>query len=311
MKFFYGSIDASYIDITDLVFEKCYINNKICIPADDNNRAELFGDPFFGILKDIKVENNDKVTIYDHETEISLEIVDTELIEIPSYLNRMNWWQNKGKFISDPETRLIELHKYLKIKHGSIFNEYDEQKMAMTFIKENDIVLELGGNIGRNTCIISQILNDDKNLVTLESNPQHVNELTDNKNINGFNFQIEPSALSKRGLIQSGWNTIVSDEVLDGYFKVNTITWDELNTKYNLNFNTLVADCEGALYYILQDEPDMLANFNKIIIENDFTDITHKEFVDNNFRDHGFQVIYSQAGGWGPCANCFYEVWQK
>ena len=112
-------------------------------------------------------------------------------------------------------------------------------------------------------------------------------------------------------LIQKGWDTIVSDILLPGYTKVNIIDWSELKNKYNLNFNTLVADCEGALYYILQDEPDMLANFDKIILENDYHDINHKIYVDNNMISNGFRNVYREAGGWGPCFNCFFEVWQK
>ena len=46
-----------------------------------------------------------------------------------------------------------------------------------------------------------------------------------------------------------------------------------------MNFNVLVVDCEGALYYILKDEPEFLNGFETIIIENDFLIITHKEFV--------------------------------
>ena len=36
------------------------------------------------------------------------------------------------------------------------------------------------------------------------------------------------------------------------------------NKYNNMCFNTLVADCEGALYYILRDEPTFLENFKKI-----------------------------------------------
>ena len=54
----------------------------------------------------------------------------------------------------------------------------------------------------------------------------------ENKNLNNLNFHIEPSALSKRNLIQKGWETTESDVLLDGYTKVNTITFDKLKDKY-------------------------------------------------------------------------------
>ncbi len=51
---------------------------------------------------------------------------------------------------------------------------------------------------------------------------------------------------------------------------------DGIKIKYNMNFNVLVVDCEGALYYMLKDEPEFLNGFETIIIENDFTDINIK-----------------------------------
>ena len=308
MKFFYG-IENNYVDITNIVLEKCLKNNIINIPLSDTEKANIFGDHILGVLKDIKVIFDDNtVKIYKSNSQIYFELIDNKII----YTNhKNNWWNTTGKYINDSTEKLQKLHKYLNIQYGNIEHEYPEQLMAINYINENDIVLELGANIGRNTCIIAQILNNDRNLVTLESNLQHVNELTINRNNNDFNFQIEPSALSKKMLIQKGWDTQVSDVLLPGFTKVNIIEWSELKKKYNLNFNTLVADCEGALYYILQDEPDMLINFNKIILENDYHNINHKIYVDNIITKHGFKNVYREAGGWGPCYNCFFEVWQK
>ena len=309
MKFFYG-IENNYVDITSIVLEKWLNENIINIPLSDIERGAVCGDHIYGTLKNIKVifdDNTEK--IYENNQNANFEIINNNLLEINI---RNIWWNKTGKYIKDSNEKLRNLHKYLKINYGNIEHEYPEQLMAINYINENDIVLELGSNIGRNSCVIAQILNNnDRNLVTLECDLNYVKQLTENKNNNNFNFQIEPSALSKRMLIQKGWDTIVSNVILPEYTKVNIIDWSELKNKYNLNFNTLVADCEGALYYILQDEPDMLVNFNKIIVENDYHDINHKIYVDNNMINNGFKNIYREAGGWGPCYNCFFEVWQK
>ena len=125
-----------------------------------------------------------------------------------------------------------------------------------------------------------------------------------------MDFFIENSALSKRSLIQQGLNTIVSETVLSGYKKVNTITYSQLKEKYNINFDTLVLDCEGAFYYILMDMPEILENINLIIMENDYTDISKKNYIDNILKEKGFYVDYTRSGGFGPCYNNFYEVWK-
>ena len=98
---------------------------------------------------------------------------------------------------------------------------------------------------------------------------------------------------------------------MPGYKPVNTITLEELNNKYNIDFDTLVLDCEGAFYYILLDMPEIVTNINLIIMENDYHNLEHKLYIDNKLREENFEVVYSQIGGWGPCYNNFFEVWKK
>jgi len=104
-------------------------------------------------------------------------------------------------------------------------------------------------------------------LVTLESNADIARQLIENRNLNNLNFHIENSALSSRKLIQRGWDTIPSDILQEGFQWVNTLTFNEIQTKYNITFDTLVLDCEGAFYYILLDTPEILDNVNLIIME--------------------------------------------
>ena len=151
------------------------------------------------------------------------------------------------------------------------------------------------------------------NLVTLECDPTSFEILLTNRNKNNFNFNTENCALSHRPLILSGWNSTPFDglNIPTGHIKVNTITFNFLEKKYNIKFDTLVVDCEGALYYILLDDPTMLNNIITIIMENDYFDISHKNRVDDIIKENGFKRIYSVCGGWGPCENNFYEVWRK
>jgi hypothetical protein len=132
-----------------------------------------------------------------------------------------------------------------------------------------------------------------------------------------MDFYIENSALSQRKLIQKGWNTIVSDTVLEGYKSVNTITLSELMEKYKIVFDTLIIDCEGAFYYILKDMPDILNNIKLIITENDYRDINHKNYIDTILKENNFYVDYFEKGSKEaqdlkfPCYLNFYEVWKR
>jgi len=77
ITFKYG-LGNKFINITKTIHIKCieYINNKWCIyiPKDDNYRGKLFDDPLPGIVKIIKVIQNDISTIYDDKTDIILEL---------------------------------------------------------------------------------------------------------------------------------------------------------------------------------------------------------------------------------------------
>lgn len=310
MRLYYGT-DNRYTDITDLALKLCVLNNVLTIPAGDHERAALFGDPLANVLKNIKIEddNGGGTVFFSHAQDITISMIDTHITN-PITERRNQYWQTL-KQEQDPDKKLHAFHPLIRIDFGDIAGEYPEQKMAMIFVKENSKVLEIGGNIGRNSCVIAQILENSKNLVVLESNPRHVYELTANRDQNNFHFQIEPSALSLKAMAQSGDNTIVSEIVPQGYFKINTITWTELTAKYNIDFDTLVADCEGALYFILKDMPEMLTNIRTIVMENDYWNINEKEGLDGIIRANGFKRIYVQSGGWGPCFDRFYEVWQK
>ena len=117
--------------------------------------------------------------------------------------------------------------------------------------------------------------------------------------------------MSKTKLIQNGWDTIRSDVLFDGCKWVNTITLDDLKNKYNICFDTLILDCEGAFYYILMDMPEILDNINLIIMENDYHNMSHKNYVDEILIKNKFYIDYAESGGWGCCSCFFFEVWKK
>ncbi len=317
MIIFYGYKNG-YKDITDIALEKCVKGDILEIPASDDIRASIFGDPYPGVLKHICIIDNDGNYIqYPPDTLIIYNIV----TQMQEQFNLKQWWKKESKNLQTSNQKLDLLHNRISLKYGSMKEEYPEQLMAINYIKPSDCVLELGGNIGRNTLLISCILDDDTNLVSLESDPRIAVQLKENCALNGVKPHIEASALSKRKLIQSGWTTIPSDVVLPGYIEVSTITYDNLIKKYNKNFNVLVADCEGAVYYILKDEPRVLNNIETIIIENDFKEMEHKIYVDTIFANNGFSCVYNgelditqlpkHLSHFIQYKNFFYQVWKR
>lgn len=301
MKINYG-IKDNMIDVTDICLTKLKNKDIITIPRGDHNRANYFTDPVHGKKKSIFIEMNNKTTEYQYNVEIKINVT-TNTVSVTT-----NTVANATNIV---DSKLSNIHSNLKLKHGSFREELPEQKMAVRYLKGHEKVLEIGANIGRNTLVIASILNDDTNLVSLESDLNISNKLIENKKINNMNFHIEASALSKRKLIQKAWNTKPSDKLEPGYKWVSTISLEDLRKKYQIEFDTLVLDCEGAFYYILMDMPDILNNINLIIMENDYHDISKKNYIDDILKKNNFYVDYTQSGGWGPCKNNFFEVWKN
>jgi FkbM family methyltransferase len=285
MKIYYGISNNHLIDVTDICLLKLTKNNIINIPKDDNSRAKYFTDPFYGILKKIIIIDSDnKITEYEQGTQIKIDLLNNTITRI------------NDKTINE---KIENIHSKLNIKYGNFNDELPEQKMVVRYLTGNEKVLEIGGNIGRNSLIIASILHDNTNFVTLECDVNIANQLTENRDLNNFNFHIEKSALSNRKLIQKDWDTIPSDILKEGYSWVNTITLDNIRSKYNIEFDTLVLDCEGAFYYILMDMPEILNNIKLIIMENDYHDISHKIYIDEILIKNNFYVDYQECGGWG------------
>lgn len=305
----YGVINNN-IDVTQIALDKCVINSILFIPRGVNNRSILFSDPLHGVVKSIFIVKNDSIIEYDSKHNIYIDVNNNTIFNdetVPPSI------QNIFHASIDPNIRLSIIQNKLKLDYGNFNEELPEQLMTCKYLSGNEKVLEIGGNIGRNSLIIGYILNqqNNNNLVTLESNTDICKQLIHNRDINNLSFKIENSALSKRKLIQIGWDTMCPDIILDRFSPVNIISLEELYSKYNINFDTLVIDCEGAFYYIILDMPEILNNINLIIVENDYRSYEHKIYIDSVLKNNNFYVDYSESGGWGDFYNNFYEVWKR
>jgi FkbM family methyltransferase len=277
----------------------------------DLERANVFGDPIPGIEKKIYIEYDDgRTEIFDSGCPIDIEITKDMDIPLPSHELIHNIIQG----FKDEEL-LQQIHSHV-IFCGNRHDEYQEQLMACKFISPDAKVLEIGANIGRNTVVIASILKDDTNLVTLETMTSYIPTLENHREKNGFHFHIVNAALSKRRLAQkyNDWISypIAPNVILGPHeFEPPIVSFEQLEQQFHIQFDTLVLDCEGAFYYILQDFPSILDNIRLIIMENDYIDLRHKEFVDERLVQSGFHRIHVISGGWGPCESYFYEAWSR
>jgi len=219
------------------------------------------------------------------------------------------------------------IHSKISLLYGSMDQELVEQHLSCKYIKPNNIVLEIGGNLGRNALVISNILDNETNLVTLEPNKEYYNKLVENRDHNNKLFNVDNCCLSINPVYILDSRSFLEDK-LDDIFpisfndldtskanSVNIINYHDLCNKYNLIFDTLCIDCEGAFYYIIKDMPYIIDNIKLIIIENDYENLAHYVYVENIFKTSGFKCVETlelHNPQWdAPCKDFFYQVWCK
>lgn len=312
LRIYYGSLEKN-IEITKKVFDLLLVDTYLIFPADDNLRADIFSDPCFKVVKSIMVSGlTNSLTIISSKQTIA---IDTQTNQLIDDITRLRKWIPKTRL--SPEQRAKSLHPLIKLNTGSMADEFPEQCMAMKFLTGSETILEIGGNVGRNSILIASILQSEQQLVVMECSPKIANELRLNRHLNQMKFQIENAALSKKKLIQKGWTTVQSNVLLDGYSDVPITSYADLQAKYKLEFDTLVLDCEGAFYYILDDFPEILDHITTIIVENDYMNTAHKAHVDAQLVVKGFSCVYQKEGCevakelQFSCITNFYEVWKK
>ena len=320
LKITYGKKHVN-VDVTNICLRQLTKHNIIKIPEEDENRVKYFTDPLPHIVKSVFIVIDDSPIIEVSrfkEAFVDLNLRKIFMYSIPDHVKMVYELNIEGTI----KKHLEKYHQKLTLRHGTFSDELPEQKMTVRYLKGHEKVLELGANIGRNSLIIATILNNSNNLVAVETDPMVVDILCSNRDDNNVNFIIEKGAISKRKLIQelNKWQTIVSDEVLPNYRRVKNISLQEIKEKHNIEFDTLVLDCEGSFYYILMDFPEILDGINLIIMENDYDTPEKKKYVDDKLIENHFYVDYSEPlypfyGGehskFEHVQKNFYEVWKR
>jgi FkbM family methyltransferase len=191
----------------------------------------------------------------------------------------------------------IDNNKYYNEK-GKLINhkveERTEQEQAFKYIEPNDIVLELGGRYGTVSAIINYKLNNKKNHVVVEPDENIIPSLTKNRNLNNSDYHILPKIISNtnKKKIDAGYGTHYVDVDNNNDNKTNNIiSYQDFKKQYPLNFNVIVADCEGCLAEFIKNMGDDFSKINKIIFEADFPNLCNYDQLIQNLINNGFTMI--------------------
>ncbi len=175
--------------------------------------------------------------------------------------------------------------------------EYVEQELAKQYILENDVVLELGARYGSVSCTINSKLNNKLNQVVVEPDERVWDALELNKSRNNCNFHIIKGFISNKKLDLTNL-----DVCLGGYgatfiennnTKIPSYSLNEIKQQFNINFNVLVADCEGFLEEFFDENPTFYDNLRLIIFEADYPQKCNYDKIRNTLANKNFKNLLS------------------
>jgi hypothetical protein len=160
--------------------------------------------------------------------------------------------------------------------------------------------LELGARYGSVSCIINKKLETKSNQVSVEPDSNVWNALEQNILLNECTVTLHKGFVSRKPL-----------ELLNyGYASVSTpvnqstkesLSVEQLESKYAIRFDTLVADCEGFLETFFDENPFLYSQLHTVIFEADYPnkcnyDKIRSTLKTNGFKEliHGFQNVYKK-----------------
>jgi FkbM family methyltransferase len=191
----------------------------------------------------------------------------------------------------------LDNNKYYN-EEGQLINhkieERTEQEQAFKYIDPDDVVLELGGRYGTVSSVINYKLNNKNNHVVIEPDENIIPALIKNRDLNNCGYHILPKIISKNNKkkINNGYGThyINSEENIEN----NIISYEDFKKQFPLNFNVLVADCEGCLCEFIDNMGNDFYKLNKIIFEADYPNLCDYNKLIQNLLNNGFTMIDKQ-----------------
>lgn len=254
MKFYYGC-DSSKIDVTNTVLDKYCFDGMISIPQDPYNEFNTIIDNKMSNYKEIislSGKNNiKKMYVVNDDQEDSYTLHNFLLLDVKTGRG-INFY---SRSYSIAINKLNYYHNIIRVSDKKWMHNFNFQLIILMFVPQSATVLEINGDLGFNSLIISSLLYKGSNLVVFELNSSCVKYLKHNRDNNYLKFHVENKQLS----------------------------YDRLVKKYQINFDTLIINHRFNSYSV---NSDMLANINLIIISGlDKTrrNYDHKMLSDNNF----------------------------
>lgn len=150
--------------------------------------------------------------------------------------------------------------------------EANSRLMAVKWIPRNATVLEVGARYGSVSCAISRVLGESGKQVSMDADERVWGALEQNRANLKCNFHIGKGLLGKQDgkIFQNRYGTLASTGSSFNGNALATVphfTVEDLESTYNLKFDTANFDCEGCFALVLKAFPTLFDQLKMLIIE--------------------------------------------
>ncbi len=174
--------------------------------------------------------------------------------------------------------------------------EFEEQLLALKHIDPEDCVLELGGRYGSVSRCIQSVLKDKSQHLIVEPDERVWKALEQNMSNHGFSPIIFEGFISNKPLKLSNLECCngygATSEPSDTNNCVQHTSLKNIIDITGLNFNALVADCEGFLETFFRENEWFVKQMRIVIFEKDYCEKCDYEYVINLLNEYGFEPVY-------------------
>lgn len=177
-----------------------------------------------------------------------------------------------------------------------------EQTLADKYIKGDSKILELGARYGTVSCVANNKIDDPTQHLVVEPDLTILESLRNNRDSHNSFFHIYDGAISNKDLYlkYDGYGTMA---VENGDDKINSKTLNEILSIYDIQFNTLIVDCEGCFPNFVRENQEFVKNIRLILLEKDQNMPEDYIYTDKFLIENGFTLVENIQN--------FYQVWQK
>jgi FkbM family methyltransferase len=171
--------------------------------------------------------------------------------------------------------------------------EVEEQTLALKYIPSDGKVLELGARFGTVSCAINSVLTDQTAHVAVEPDTAVIQALYKNRETHGGKFHIYNGVVSAVGfsIVSKGRNGYGTYTIPSENPNVENTTLENLISKFQVDFDCLVADCEGFLERFVRENPDFFKKVRVVIYEVD-GDCDY-QYVENVLTENGLKCVFT------------------